>query len=120
MEKFEIIEIPVIGNDGIFKFRHKAKGTMCTGIDLDVSKVHASLAIAQVGITFNNQKDQIMNFLAQNKTNDNRSNRTQSINQKIEQNSFITGYVHDLGVFKVGQNDLNYTIRIILKMTENE
>lgn len=118
-ECFETILVTVNTASGIFKITHKPKSEhfKCVGVDFNVTGTHASQAICRVGLTFNNQKGDIINeyIFNKNNTTTEEKNRFQELNQHIEKNNLITGYVQDLAVAAP-----TYYVRIILKMLKDE
>ncbi len=117
-EVYETVLVTVSTASSITKFTHKPKlgHFKCVGIDFDVNKTHATKALCNVGGSFNNQKSQIFNsFVFNRNSTADESNRVLAIDQNIDGNSVITGYVQDLAAVAP-----TYYVRIIFKFLKNE
>ena len=112
-----LVAVSVANSINKFTFKPKKEHFKCVGIFFDVNKNDASQAICQVGGSFNNQKSQIFNTFVFNKNspNSDESNQILSIDQNIEGNNIITGYVQDLAVAAP-----TYYVRITFKFLKNE
>lgn len=117
-EVYEAVIVTVSTASSIVKFTHKPnpKHFKCVGIDFDVNKTDATKALCKVGGSFNNQKSQIFNSYVFNRNSSaDESNRILQLDQHIDKNSVITGYVQDLAAVAP-----TYYVRIIFKFLKNE
>ena len=110
---FTTIIVPASGEIVRFSDKLPGKAKLCQGVYLSANTHHATRSLANVSLSFNEGKSQVINQSLTVRQNITRANPL-AIIQPVEENARIKGFVKDLGCASA----YPYTVKVYYQLKD--